>query len=716
MALPATGATISMSDLRNFFVSEGQASSYILGILGTYIGISQGNIISMSSSFGGLGSSSGTFSVAKEFNVLNMRIVSGPPNLQELGGQRHNYYNDPECGLMHIAPNGTSIYWSSYENSGGGCQFKLQSPYTLGNATVQHSFIEGQSTFPGNMNFGGLNVVKLLGLGWNNQGTGVWSILNETNSIYLAYYTVATPYDLNTANYQHQRKVLSYPTAQSSDIGNSQSLTQFRNAFIEPYTKKLYLLARTLNGTNWKVYQYSYGTYDGNPGTNTNSATFTFETSIDSSSNLAGWFAITGNRMFLATSNPSVEIKQYNLSTDYDLQTATYAKSSSAGATGGMGEKSAGGTVSLDGSKIFYSPEKAKCIKMVTMSTPGEIDTIDNSGVDYTGGGTSWYPMWGHTGSAGGASLLGYQDAAIRFTTQGNQIYHDYTDGKVVGIYNSSNNTVIEIKMDNGWDLSSVNTATEVNAHNWANGSGNSNTPYVVFAGCQRSINPNRQWYFSVDGSNNYNARANQSFSGSIVPVGAQPPSSSSTLTNLGSTSQRIVGAAYTHEWARAAEDNNASYLYALYTNVSGNNIMRRFIASASSSSADDTPSSFGSEATFNCDDRIINAGFDVSIGQNPNCISSPRNGSPLTSFVLRALDDNGNPYYREVMFYATQINALVTFSLNSDDMNAASFSYGNYEFVPRDASICGMGVDGRGENMFIQSWSGIMYNITFDD
>lgn len=48
--------------------------------------------------------------------------------------------------------------------------------------------------------------------------------------------------------------------------------------------------------------------------------------------------------------------------------------------------------------------------------------------------------------------------------------------------------------------------------------------------------------------------------------------------------------------------------------------------------------------------------------------------------------------------------------------MNAASFTYGNYEFVPRDASICGMAVDGRGENMFIQSYSGIMYNITFDD
>ena len=53
MALPATGNTISMSDIRNYFVNGGFASSYTIGVLGTYIGISTGTTISMSSSFGG---------------------------------------------------------------------------------------------------------------------------------------------------------------------------------------------------------------------------------------------------------------------------------------------------------------------------------------------------------------------------------------------------------------------------------------------------------------------------------------------------------------------------------------------------------------------------------------------------------------------------------------------------------------------------------------
>ena len=52
MALPATGSTISMTTIRDYFVSA-YPSSYVLGVLGTYIGISQGTTISMSSSFGG---------------------------------------------------------------------------------------------------------------------------------------------------------------------------------------------------------------------------------------------------------------------------------------------------------------------------------------------------------------------------------------------------------------------------------------------------------------------------------------------------------------------------------------------------------------------------------------------------------------------------------------------------------------------------------------
>lgn len=56
MALPATGSTISMGVIRNYFVSAAggsRTSSYTISVLGTYIGISAGNTILMSSSFGG---------------------------------------------------------------------------------------------------------------------------------------------------------------------------------------------------------------------------------------------------------------------------------------------------------------------------------------------------------------------------------------------------------------------------------------------------------------------------------------------------------------------------------------------------------------------------------------------------------------------------------------------------------------------------------------
>lgn len=53
MSLPATGSTITMSQIRNFF--GGSSTPITMSFLGTYIGISVGTTIPMSSTFGGLG-------------------------------------------------------------------------------------------------------------------------------------------------------------------------------------------------------------------------------------------------------------------------------------------------------------------------------------------------------------------------------------------------------------------------------------------------------------------------------------------------------------------------------------------------------------------------------------------------------------------------------------------------------------------------------------
>ena len=54
MALPATGSTISISTIRNYFVAGGFASYYSLGLMGDYyIGIALFQPVSMSASFGG---------------------------------------------------------------------------------------------------------------------------------------------------------------------------------------------------------------------------------------------------------------------------------------------------------------------------------------------------------------------------------------------------------------------------------------------------------------------------------------------------------------------------------------------------------------------------------------------------------------------------------------------------------------------------------------
>ena len=53
MALPPTGSTITMSQIRNYFGSS--TTPITMSFLGTFLGISAGTTIAMSSTFGGQG-------------------------------------------------------------------------------------------------------------------------------------------------------------------------------------------------------------------------------------------------------------------------------------------------------------------------------------------------------------------------------------------------------------------------------------------------------------------------------------------------------------------------------------------------------------------------------------------------------------------------------------------------------------------------------------
>jgi hypothetical protein len=55
MAIPDTGSAVTMTNINNYFIGEGETSTFILGSLGTYLGISTGTTVSMSSTFGGQG-------------------------------------------------------------------------------------------------------------------------------------------------------------------------------------------------------------------------------------------------------------------------------------------------------------------------------------------------------------------------------------------------------------------------------------------------------------------------------------------------------------------------------------------------------------------------------------------------------------------------------------------------------------------------------------
>lgn len=116
MAIPPTGSTITMTDIRDFFVGGGFASSFVLGILGTYIGISQGTTITMSSTFGGFGQSStpGSFSLVSTSPTLpNISPTEeGSPHIafDEFGGVAGEYmfvsgrsFAAHTCGVVNVA-------------------------------------------------------------------------------------------------------------------------------------------------------------------------------------------------------------------------------------------------------------------------------------------------------------------------------------------------------------------------------------------------------------------------------------------------------------------------------------------------------------------------------------------------------------------------------------------------------------------------------------
>lgn len=54
MALPPTGSTITMSQIRNYFGNS--TTPITMSFLGTFLGISVGTVIPMSQTFGGQGS------------------------------------------------------------------------------------------------------------------------------------------------------------------------------------------------------------------------------------------------------------------------------------------------------------------------------------------------------------------------------------------------------------------------------------------------------------------------------------------------------------------------------------------------------------------------------------------------------------------------------------------------------------------------------------
>ena len=191
---------------------------------------------------------------------------------------------------LHFKPDGTKVYVSDANNSGGVFQYSLSTPWDISTTSYDGKFT---AVFQSN------------GLFIKPDGSKGYFTKNSTADI--LQRTLLTPWDISTASSDG----VSYNVASE----DSEPLGLFFN----DDGTKFYMSGDEFD----KVHQYSLSTawdvgtasYDGK----------SIDTTVESSNKLAGLaFSADGDQVFIIKRVENV-VYQYNLSTSWDIGTATYS-------------------------------------------------------------------------------------------------------------------------------------------------------------------------------------------------------------------------------------------------------------------------------------------------------------------------------------------------------------------------------------------------------
>ena len=188
-------------------------------------------------------------------------------------------------------------------------------------------------------------------LGFKDDGTKMYLLGFFTENIY--QYNLSTAWDISTASYSNSKNFVSQET----------STTAF---FIKPDGTKLYLVGTT----NKTVYEYNLSTaWDTNTASYANKS---FSVNSQDTIPTSLFFKPDGTKMYVGGGSGE-DINEYNLSTAWDVSTATYSQNYDVSSN--VDGYPTGLIFTSDGSRMFVLSFSNSDISEYSLSTPWNIST-----------------------------------------------------------------------------------------------------------------------------------------------------------------------------------------------------------------------------------------------------------------------------------------------------------------------------------------------------
>jgi hypothetical protein len=199
------------------------------------------------------------------------------------------------------------------------------------------------------------------GGGWGNNGTVFFMCTNAFNRMYS--YTASTAYDISTLTYDNKYLAISSPYSDPCDVIISDDGTKFWGTGRSDVIVGEFVMST--------AFDLSTATYN--------------NSSLDMSAQLDGncrsiSFGDNGTKLYatgFGASYVNPKIVQYNLSTAYDLSTATYSGNSI------TYQKVTTAKINADGTKMLIATYRLDEVYLFTLSTAYDLSTATDSGISY---------------------------------------------------------------------------------------------------------------------------------------------------------------------------------------------------------------------------------------------------------------------------------------------------------------------------------------------